>query len=304
MTSSPQSIELSVVVCTYNRAEWLGNALASLAVQTLDPCRYEVLLIDNNSTDATSSVANAYESKIENFRYLREERQGLSHARNLGWKSAVGEFVAFMDDDARASADWCARIISSFRTVNPRPVSVGGKILPLFEAPLPSWFVPEIEIRSWGEQSGFLEGPRRRYGFCGSNMSFPREVLARYGGFAPGLGMQGRKIRLGEDSHLFNRIQEREPFFWYDPELIVHHLVPQRNLRIGYRLTRAYAAGRSVAYMQRERGESQGWKKEMMNIAYLSRELCRSLFIDRGNRPTQFRKLCDLVKEVGTLSGS
>jgi glycosyltransferase involved in cell wall biosynthesis len=303
VTASSSAIELSVVVCTYNRAGWLAAALDSLSAQSLDPGRFEVLLVDNNSTDATAEVAARFQSRITNFRYLREERQGLSHARNLGWQSARGEFVAFMDDDARAAPDWCERIVTAFRTVTPRPVSVGGKILPLFEGPLPSWFTPEIEIRTWGERAGFLAGPRVHYGFSGSNMSFPREVLVRYGGFASGLGMQGRRIRVGEDSHLYNRIQEHEPLFWYDPQLIVHHLVPRRNLRIGYRLTRAYAAGRSVAFMRRERGERNGWRVEVLNTAYFIKKLFMSLLCEGGDRPTQFRKLCDLVKQFGIMCG-
>ena len=296
-------MDLSIIICTYNRANWLGAALASLAEQTLARDRYEVLLVDNNSTDATVDVVAAYKEKIANLNYLKEVRQGLSHARNLGWQSARGEFVAFMDDDARAAPDWCERIVAAFRNVTPRPVSVGGKILPLFESPLPSWFSPEIEVRSWGETAGFLEESRRRYGFSGSNMSFPREVLARYGGFSANLGMQGRKIRLGEDSYLFSRIQERQPYFWYDPQLVVYHLVPQRNLTLRYRLNRAFAAGRSVAFMQREGGDRSSWRVELLNTAYFAKELCRSLLIDRNDRPVQFRKLCDLFKQFGVLSG-
>jgi glycosyltransferase involved in cell wall biosynthesis len=303
VSTASSVIELSVVVCTYNRADWLGEALGSLARQTFDPDRYEVLLVDNNSTDATATVAAGFQDKIAHFCYLREERQGLSHARNLGWQSANGEFVAFMDDDARAASDWCERIVAAFRNVTPRPVSVGGKILPLFESPLPSWFTPEIEIRSWGESAGFLDGPRRRYGFSGSNMSFPLDVFARYGGFSTGLGMQGNTIRLGEDSHLFNRIQEQEPLFWYDPQLIVHHLVPKRNLRLRYRLIRAYAAGKSVAFMQLERGERNSLSRELFNAVYFVKELCRSLLRERGDRSVQFRKLCDLVKQIGVLNG-
>lgn len=296
-------MDLSVVLCTYNRADWLAGALASLGNQTLDRERFEVLLIDNNSTDATAEVAASFQAKMFNLKYLRETRQGLSHARNLGWQSAEGEFVAFMDDDARAAEDWCERIVITFRNVIPRPVSVGGKIIPLFESPLPTWFAPEIEIRSWGETAGFLDESRRRYGFSGSNMAFPRKVLARYGGFSVDLGMQGRKIRLGEDSHLFSRIQEKEQLFWYDPQLIVHHLVPRRNLQLGYRLTRAFAAGRSVAFMQREVGEHKEWLRELLNIAYFVKELFRALLFNSGDRPAQFRKLCDLVKQFGVLIG-
>ena len=303
MTAGAPAIELSIVVCTYNRAAWLGAALDSLAGQTLDPALFEVLLVDNNSTDATAKVAAEYDGQIANFRYLHEPRQGLSNARNLGWQSARGKIVAFIDDDARTASDWGARIVEAFQTVVPRPVSVGGKILPLFDAPLPSWFSAEIEVRTWGEGSGFLEGPRRRYGFSGSNMAFPREVLTRYGGFSAGLGMQGHKIRLGEDSDLFSRIQEREPLFWYDPKLIVYHLVPQRNLSLRYRLKRAYASGQAVAFMKRERGERKNCRIELLNTAYFAKELLRSMLLNRGDRPVQFGKLCDLYKQIGVLIG-
>lgn len=303
MTTSQVSPELSVVVCTYNRADWLPAALSSLAEQTLDDNRYEVLVVDNNSTDTTEEVATVFVNKYPNFRFLSEKKQGLSHARNLGWQSAHGEFVAFMDDDARAEPNWCEGILHAFRNVDPQPVSVGGKILPLFDAPIPGWFSPDIEIRSWGETPCFLDETRRRYGFSGSNMSFPREVLARYGGFSTELGMQGRKIRLGEDSHLFNRIQEKEPLFWYDPELIVHHLVPKRNLRLGYRLTRAYASGKSVAFMRKEQSETSSLRVELLNTAYSLKELAKSFWRDRKNRSTQFLKLCEFCKQLGVLVG-
>ena len=294
---------LSVVICTYNRSQLLAEALESLARQTFDQEMLEVVIVDNNSTDSTPEVVATFQRKFKNFRYLLEERQGLSHARNLGWQLAQGEFVAFMDDDARAADDWCGRIVAAFRSVTPRPVSVGGKILPLFEAPLPSWFPRKVEVRSWGEDAGFLEGSRLSYGFSGSNMAFPREVLARYGGFSANLGMQGRKIRLGEESHLFNRIQEKEPYFWYDPQLIVHHLVPRRNLTVSYRLFRAFAAGRSLAYIRRERGEEDNWPRELLNTVYFAKELCRSLLLDRANRPIQFCRLCDLFNQFGVLRG-
>jgi glycosyltransferase involved in cell wall biosynthesis len=296
-------IELSVVVCTYNRADWLRGALDSLKVQTLESARFEVLLVDNNSTDDTALVASRYRDTMPNLRYLKEEQQGLSYARNLGWQSANGEFVAFLDDDARAAADWCEGVLTAFRTVLPQPVSVGGRILPMFDAPLPAWFTEELEIRTWGDSSCFLDAQTARYGFSGSNMAFPKEVLIRYGGFSTSLGMQGRKIRLGEDSLLFSRIQDREPLLWYDPSLIVHHLVPQRNLGMKYRLTRAYAAGRSLAFMQRERDELNSWWVELNNTAYFIKELITSLFSERQNPAAQFRKLSDLVKQCGLLMG-
>jgi len=295
--------KLSVVVCTYNRADWLPAALSSLAEQTLDNDHYEVLVVDNNSTDTTKETATEYVNKYPNFRLLSEKKQGLSHARNLGWQSACGEFVAFMDDDARAEQDWGERIIAAFRNIQPRPVSVGGKILPLYDAPLPSWFSREIEVRSWGEEPCFLDEAKRRYGFSGSNMSFPRDVLERYGGFSTELGMQGSKLRLGEESYLYNRIQEQEPLFWYDPKLIVHHLVPRRNLTLRYRLARAYAAGRSTAFMIKEKSETNSLRVELLNTGCIARELALLFWRDRKNRSTQFLKLLEFTRQLGILTG-
>ena len=303
MTTSRFLPELSVVVCTYNRADWLPNALSSLAEQTLNKDRYEVLLVDNNSSDTTGEVAADFVNKYSNFHYLTEKKQGLSHARNLGWQSARGEFVAFMDDDARAESNWCAGILDAFRSVDPKPVSVGGKILPLFDDPLPSWFSREFEVRTWGETSCFLDETKSRYGFSGSNMSFPRDVLARYKGFSRELGMQGGKLRMGEDSYLFNRIQEQEPLFWYDPKLVVHHLVPKRNLSLRYRLARAYASGRSLAFMRKEKSETNSLRIELLNTGYHAKEFALSLLHERKNRTNQFLKLCEFIKQLGVLTG-
>ena len=218
-------------------------------------------------------------------------------------ESARGEFVAFLDDDARAEPDWCERIVAAFRNVQPKPVSVGGKILPLYDTPLPGWFPREIEVRSWGEEPGFLDQTKSRYGFSGSNMSFPRNVLARYDGFCTELGMQGRTLRMGEDSDLFNRIQEHEPLFWYDPRLIVHHLVPRRNLTLRYRLARAYASGRSLAFIREKRSESNSLRIELLNTGFLAKESAMSLWRDRKDRAAQFLKLCELIKQLGILTG-
>src|SRR5881296_1050143 len=98
---------LTVLVCTHNRADLLRGALESL-----EPTRFEVLVVDNASTDATPAVVAecAARAKIE-IRCARETELGLDAARNRGLREAAGEFVAFLDDDARARHDWAAEIL-------------------------------------------------------------------------------------------------------------------------------------------------------------------------------------------------
>src|SRR4051794_40020225 len=93
---------LTVVVCTRHRAGPLEACLASLAAQTLAPGDLEVIVVDNGSTDATSSVAARWLGGDLHGRCVRESRVGLSHARNTGVAAATADVVAFLDDDARA----------------------------------------------------------------------------------------------------------------------------------------------------------------------------------------------------------
>ena len=94
-------VEISVVICTHNRAGYLTKALQSLSAQSLNPDSYEVIVVDNGSTDNTREV---YENIIgkTNWIYVHDPVVGLSHARNTGWGDAKGKFIAFMDDDAIA----------------------------------------------------------------------------------------------------------------------------------------------------------------------------------------------------------
>jgi len=220
--------QISVVVCTYNREELLNEALHSLEQQTLNPSLFEVLIINNNSTDGTQKLAEKFAARHMNFRVIIEKEQGLSHARNRGWKEAKGEYIAYMDDDAKATPDWCARILQSFTTVEPQPSIVGGKILPWCEVEPPDWFSDELEIRSWGEDAKFLELPERKFGFSGSNMASPKKILKDFKCFSTELGMVGNKLGFSEEAELFFRIRDEDKRYWYDPTIMVWHFTPEK----------------------------------------------------------------------------
>ena len=244
------NIIISVVVCTYNRADLLSKCLQSLTEQTLDLSVFEVIVVDNNSTDTTIDVASQYAKNNRNIKVVSEFIQGHSQARNRGWQEAQGYYIAYLDDDAKAAPDWCERILNAFNSVNPMPVAVGGQIHPFYEIPPPLWFTDDFEIRTWGEDAGFLEPPRACYGFSGSNMAIQRSILERYGGFSSRYGIVQGKLRMGEDAEFFFRIYGQEPNFWYDPLIKVYHWVPKEKLNVWYRIIRSYNAGQSVALMQ------------------------------------------------------
>ena len=139
MSSTP---DVSVVLPTYNRAADLERALDSVLQQTADPREYEVIVVDNNSTDGTAQVLDRLKARYPGrLRTVVERKQGVSHARNAGIAAALAPILAFFDDDVRVAPDWIETIIRVFRD-NPDTEVVGGKVLPEWAAPPPGWLTP------------------------------------------------------------------------------------------------------------------------------------------------------------------
>jgi len=129
--------EVSVVICTLDRPHYLRLATQSVVSQALARDRYELLIVDNGSTDETERMIRTEFGSVPNLRYIREPILGLSRARNTGWTQASGEFVAYLDDDAVAVPYWLEKILHVFETVRPMPGCVGGRIEPLWEVTPP-----------------------------------------------------------------------------------------------------------------------------------------------------------------------
>src|SRR5579863_10079992 len=100
-------MDISVILCTYNRCDDLTQALAGLAASRMpQSVDWEVLVVDNNSKDRTRSVVEEFSSVYPRFRYLFEGQQGLSNARNAGIAAARGRVLAFTDDDVIIDPGW------------------------------------------------------------------------------------------------------------------------------------------------------------------------------------------------------
>lgn len=240
---------LSVVICTLNRASVLPIVLHALRVQDANEEDFEIVVVDNGSTDDTPRVVAAARNSLRHLRYVREPRIGLSHARNTGTRESRGEVVAFLDDDAEPVDAWVSAMLSVYddETVG----AAGGRIEVAYPGGRPSWIPVGMEGYyghfDYGDQRCSLEYPHYPFG---GNMSIRRSILNDLGGFSPQLGLQGRRYLAAEETNLFLRLSSRGTKVLYEPRAKVRHHVSPRHLRRLWYLKRAKAHGESVAILR------------------------------------------------------
>ena len=180
----------SVVICSYNRLDHLLASVTSALQQTIPADTYEVIVVDNASTDGTAQAIQKLVDEHPNLRYLYETRLGLATARNTGWQAAQGTYIAFLDDDAKAESNWLetAKELIERNPTNLR--CVGGPIHPFYTSPKPDWWLDKYEIRTRGDVQRHL---RQGEFFSGSNMIWLRETLGKYGGFEANAGSVAKR---------------------------------------------------------------------------------------------------------------
>ncbi len=233
-------VKITAIVCTYNRAELVRECLQSLIDQTAAPEEYDILLVDNNSTDFTKNVAEDIGARFKNFQYLFEPAQGLSHARNAGWKNARADWVIYVDDDAKAAHNFIERAIW---LIEAHGFEVfGGVYLPWYRHGRPRWF--KDQYGSNKKKYTTLTPLKGEETLAGGVMAVKKEVLEAYGGYVTDLGMTGNKVAYGEEVELQHRMRKDGLQTIYDPELIIHHLVAPYKLNVSWFFLAAFAGGR------------------------------------------------------------
>lgn len=238
------TIIISVVVCTLNRSQLLRNCLESLASQNLAIKHFEVIVVDNGSTDDTAAVIKEYIFSQKNFRGFKEDHQGLSYARNRGWKEAIGHYVAFIDDDAEATTDWVARI-KAFIERCPQIPAFGGPYESFSLVTVPRWFPPTYGSWSLGTEERPVSIGKEWIN--GTNMIFKKEVLSELGGFNSNLGMSGRSISYGEETRLLLELKSKSMPVYYVPDIRVRHLLSAYKMRLSWLLSASYKLGKCSA---------------------------------------------------------
>lgn len=226
-TSTPPDV--SVVVCTHNRAGMLANALASLRdLRTDGAFSYEIVVIDNASKDDTSTVVErAARATSVPVRYHFEGKKGIASARNRGLQEATGQWVAFFDDDQLADPNWLFELL---KIANAKDVKcVGGAVLLKYDTPVtpnPTAFVRML----LGEALWSLRpAPYSLKHTPGTgNLMIHRSVLDLVGRFDEAFQVRS------EDTDLFRRIHKAGFKAWYNPAAIVHHVTPEKRLEMSY----------------------------------------------------------------------
>ena len=251
------AMEISVIVCTHNRSAILRQTLLSLSDMELpkDLC-WEILVVDNNSTDDTRRVVESLGAcELPNLRYVFERQQGLSFARNRGIAEAKGEIVTFTDDDVVVAKDWLAEIRKAFQEF--QPACVSGRILLHPDLRLPAWW-----DRRWNGSLSELDLGDQvildEFGY-GANMSFRRETLAKYGLFRTNLGRTNHAPAMGEETELMFRLRLGEERLVYYPKAIVYHRPSVARLSKKYLRRWFYQYGISLHQIDLVRFRSGRW---------------------------------------------
>jgi len=218
---------VSVVICTYNRAESLRRALISLSAMSVPAdISWEVLVVDNNSTDGTQGAAEAFARDARmTVRYVFAERQGLNHARNAGVQAAKGELIFFIDDDVEVTRTWLPEMTKAFG-LNP-VVGVGGRVLIKEDLHRPAWWHAEYDGALGKFDAGnaiiISDDTYASIIGIGANLAFKRSVFEKYGGFRPDLDRRKRKLLMGGDVEFYQRIKKAGELTMYYPDAIVYH---------------------------------------------------------------------------------
>lgn len=254
---------VSVIITAYNRCEDLKKVLEGLLAQKVEgKFAYEVLVVDNNSTDATRQAVESYIPKFASSetvdgcfgpRYIFEARQGKSYALNRGIQEARGDILAFTDDDVLIDPYWLYRLIECFEKYGCD--GVGGRVVPVYPDRTPKWIRDNpvklagiVVVADYGEETRPFGKPMDP--FIGSNYAFKRKVFDDCGLFRVDLGPGA--TAMGEDTEFIERLIAKGYSLYYCGAAVVRHPVDLGRLRLNYIAKWHMALGRFAARREME----------------------------------------------------
>jgi glycosyltransferase involved in cell wall biosynthesis len=269
---------ISIVLCTYNRAQSLKRTLASVAAMARPAnVTWELVVVDNNSGDETRAVVEEFSrSSGIDTRYVFEGRQGLSFARNAGIAEARGDILAFTDDDVTVDPQWLGGL---WRAFDQRDcLGVGGRIVPVWPGARPWWLKEDCRYPLMGVIVRFDLGNEPRQLSTppfGANMGFRRAAFEKYGLFRTDLGRTGTQLSSGEDTEFGRRLLRANETLVYDPRAIIYHPVEPERLRQRYFRSWYFNYGKSL---MRVRGIPDTAPRVLGIPVYLFRRLAGDLW--------------------------
>jgi glycosyltransferase involved in cell wall biosynthesis len=302
--SAPKSVtksapKISAIICTHNRDRYLGLAIDSLLAQDLD--NFEILVIDNASTDTTKAVVEA-RSGDPRLHYIYEATLGLSTARNRGAQESQAAILAYLDDDAIATPTWLSTLLAAYAQDDKLAIA-GGKVTLIWTDGItpPTWLsdglAGNLGAYDLGETLTYIQQP----GLTprGLNYSVRRDFLDSVGGFDPKLGRVGTNLLSNEELQMTELALQQDWHVAYLPTaLVAHHVSPERVKRSWF-LDRGWWQGISECYREQLAGEA-GWGQFQRGGERLVRGLYKSIkFV--GSPAVCFENLVYSYGQIGYL---
>jgi glycosyltransferase involved in cell wall biosynthesis len=250
-------LNLDVVVPTYNRSQLLRRALTSLLTAPIPAgLSVVILVVDNNSTDDTARVVREFPCPPDrSVVYIREPKQGLSHARNAGINAGSGGLIGFIDDDEEIGQYWYEVVAREFSDASVD--FIGGPYLGNWAAPPPAWLPPGYNsvigvtpLKPRGHFGSGLSGM-----LMGGNAVVRRTVFDRIGTYSTRLGRSGKGLLSEEDAEFYRRLDVASIPGIYVPDLIIHHYIPTERLTRNYHRRWSFWRAVSQGVLDRDRKE-------------------------------------------------
>ena len=246
------SRQLTIIICTQNRSEIIKDCLQAVTDQSVSPALYDIIVVDNNSSDDTKEVVKKFVKEGCNVRYVFEDKVGLSYARNTGWLNSHTPWITYLDDDAIAHPDFVEKILETCRSY---PFDCfGGVYLPWFRYGTSYW-LPYNACSNKSVQSYTGELPPNKFA-SGGNLTIKQALIEEIGGFDTSLGMSGKKISYGEEIDLQIRLRKKGYIVGFNPHIIVDHLVAERKLTYVWWVNFFYAQGRDSIEIWEKRNKN------------------------------------------------
>ena len=279
---------ISVVICTYNRCEQLASALQSLKLScaAVDARLFEVLVVDNNSSDDTRNTVQQIGTEFP-LHYVFEAEQGLSNARNRALREFKGDWLLFVDDDVIVDENWFPSYLNLIQS-GVAAGYIGGRILPLWREHPPRWlhdddlaFFPGILMKYDLGESDRPIGLHEPAPY-GASLAISRPLIQAVGQFRTDLGVVGRVPARGEDTDYLVRGLEKGFKGYYCGTSLCHHLVDKNRLSLRY-LYR-FGVQKGIAKARMDQTESAPLTVSILGFVIRG---CYQLLKGRGDRARQ-----------------
>lgn len=303
-------VDVTVILCTYNRCGDLAVALENIAASQMPASvAWEVLVVDNNSTDQTHDVVEGFECRFPGrFRYIFEGRPGKSHALNTAIAESRGKVLAFVDDDVTMDPTWLHNLTAELH--EGKWAGAGGRILPPEGFTPPRWLpMSEFAILcahfDLGDQPSELNRPP-----YGGNMAFRKSIFEKHGGFRLDLGPRPNSQIRNEDTEFGRRLLKAGERLRYEPSAVVHHPVVSSRVTQSYFFSCWFDYGRAMIREYGERPDVYGIPRDYLSMLRCAMEITvrtlRSVFAlhpqDRFSHKCQVRRWAGQMAELYSRS--